>query len=594
MKKLLLSVLTLSTAVMNAYSAQESGTPACPLPFKVNPNLEFVDPTPASRGASNVEDLGIIMDPQGTAVDYTQYGIGISNTQGGLTNGTMEGATWMVYSDNNKVYIANPLGAFHYGFAEGTLSADGKTIRVQLPQPIAAMRDASDLNTPVYYPVTLSIMTLDATPEMLAEGSANYVAETDPEKNYIEYSVDDKGVITQTYPYQADFEYVDNNGWQMPQFPEKWLSCYLTVTRRLQEGIDDDTEKDYWFGYANLNQKFTPLPDDLVYYEIPEDLEWNGDWCLTGGYSPVLVNGAIKDNKIYFKGIGFATADAVIVGEIEGDKVIFKNRQYLGVFQGRYSILSTVTYKEELNEWGYPTTVFTPINEDAVMKYDAAAQTLVQEGEDKGILINGSLEDVFSFGYACNASFRLQTTELLSAAPENPGEPMWSDYSEWYEGYRYSLYFNFPNTNVNGALLNANNMSYRVFFNHEEDPFIFDATEYELAEDMEWLPTTWVAANQYICGYGNSAQVLFFETGYTAVGVQTRNSAPDGKEYLSDIVWLDIPDAGIENVVNDKAVASETMYDITGRRVINPAAGQLVIKVTRFTDGTTKTDKVVF
>ncbi len=595
MKKLLLSALALGAVAAMQAAAPQGYTADAPatatLPVKLNPNFEFVNTMPASRGTT----VDLILEPTGNIKAYTMKGIGISSTTGGLTNSTMQGATEIVWGDDNKVYIHNPLGAFTYGFAEGTLSADGKTIRVQLPQAIAAMREVT-IDDENYYPVNLSVMNLSATPEELEQGLGTYTPETDPEKNYIEYSVDENGVITQVYPYKEDFDMDNSTAWPTPLFPEQMLSCYLTIKKSVYEGGDDESLKDYWFGYANLNQKFTPVPDDLVYYDIPEDLEWDSNWCLTGGYSPVLIDGAIKGDKIYFKNFQYMISDAVVVGEINGNTVTFKDRQCLGIcnLDNRYIIFNGVNYETTLNEWNYPVTTFTLSNEDVIMSYDPETKTLVQQGENKGFILNSLIDDIFYYTYACNPTIRYQSLELLCAAPENPQEPMWSDYSEWYEGYRYCMMANFPNINVKGALLNAEDMAYRVFMNHESEPFIFDAIEYELPEDMEWCPATFTTGNMYICGYGNACQVLFFETGYTAVGIQTRYTAPDGNDYLSDIVWYDIPDDGIATIDADRTVAAESLYDLTGRRVVNPAAGQLLIKVTRFTDGTTKTTKTIF
>lgn len=587
--------MVLCTAgVMSALPVQgytDKAEAGATLPVKLNPNFEFVNVMPASRGLT----VDLILNPEGTRKDYTMKGVGISSTMGGLRDETMQGASDIVWGEDNKVYIHNPLGAFTYGYAEGTLSADGKTIRVQLPQAIAAMRNQT-IDDEDYYPVNLSVMNLASTPEELERGEGRYEAEADPEKNYIEYSIDENGVVTQTYPYKEAFDMDESTQWPTPLFPETMLSCYLSVPKNIYEGGEDPTVKDYWFGYTNLNQKFTPVPNDLIYYEIPEDLEWDGNWCLTGGWSPMLVDGAIKGDKIYFKNLNYMIPDAVIVGEINGNTVTFKDRQCMGICDknNRYIIFNGVTYETTLNEWNYPVLNFTLSNKDVVMSYDPATQTLKQEGENEGFIMNSLIDDIYYYSYACNPTIRFQSDELLCAAPQNPQEPMWADYSEWYEGYRYCAMFNFPNMNVKDALLSADAMDYRVFMNHEEEPFIFDATEYELSEDMEWLPATFISTNMFISGYGNAAQVLFFETGYTAVGVQTRYNAPDGQAYMSDIVWYDIPDSGIDTVDTDRTVAAVAMFDITGRRVLNPAAGQMVIKVTRFTDGTVKTVKTVF
>ena len=133
------------------------------------------------------------------------------------------------------------------------------------------------------------------------------------------------------------------------------------------------------------------------------------------------------------------------------------------------------------------------------------------------------------------------------------------------------------------------NFKYVVYINDEE--WTFDADEYDLEESIEEIP--WSMNNYWIMkNYDSSRHTLsFFVEGIDTFGVQSVYNY-NGMETRSEIVTLDVEEfMGVEDVEAAK-VASVRYYDLTGREVVNPAAG-IVIKRTVFTDGSASSVKTI-
>ncbi|MBP5314443.1 MAG: hypothetical protein J6Y87_01085, partial [Muribaculaceae bacterium] len=55
-----------------------------------------------------------------------------------------------------------------------------------------------------------------------------------------------------------------------------------------------------------------------------------------------------------------------------------------------------------------------------------------------------------------------------------------------------------------------------------------------------------------------------------------------------------MPPTGVETVANDAVETGHIFYNLQGMRVVQPSAGQVLIRVATLSDGTIRTSKVVF
>lgn len=522
----------------------------------------------------------VILSPAGDKVIYSYDGLAIYYSFLGLMAGELTGATDVVYDyDNKKAYLHAPIGSMQEGYVEGTISDDGKKITVKYPQIIGYVEDEDEDGNPTFYPLNISVMN-----QVEVDGFVDFIPAL-PADNVVEYNINEDGTVAMT-PFQDDF-YADDEGYVM--FPEKYLSCYVTVPKSLVEDLEEgeeDSPYDMWYYDGNITQVFEPLPSDLVIYDIPENLDWTPNWRVIGADGNyALCKVAFKDDMVYIGDL-VPESDAVIVGTLQDGKITLKDRQYLGIHEAYDEFIYLLgadaeeAYDEDYDEF---YTSYAINGEDMVFTWNVDKKEMVFEGANKGMLLNASLDYISYYDAFVQPVINFQTDEDLCVAPPAPTIYAYEE----YEGWDPMLVVNFNDVCENGVVLNYENMSFEVFINGELN--VFSAEEYELEEDMTEIPCYF--DNYDLAAYGSTAYITIFDGGIDTIGVRTINNAPDGKKYYSDIDTYQV--AGLKNVESAQDVKAVRYYDLQGRLVANPAAGSLVIKVMTLGDGSNKVVKSI-
>lgn len=555
----------------------------------------------AAKGESRATSL--ITAPKGRTVVTEYSGQGWYQGMQYLTAGKMEGISDIVWDDdNNKVYIHTPIGAFIDGYVVGDVSADKTKITVQLPQPITYASAPNGINYPMY----LSVMkkTTDPTQAVIDPNAGFSYYPVADEENVVEYSIsetEEGTVISMTSPYLRNFERDSQN---YIVWPEEYLSTYVTAPKSIfwtLEAGESDTEINEWFNYGNINQTLSPLPDDVVRYDIPANLNWETNWAIIGK-NPMnsLCKVAFEGDKIYIGDL-IEETDMVLVGTISGDEITFKNNQMLGYddYSGTYMFLQGVTIDEGTDELGYYCR-YTLTGANMVFSWDKDAQTLTFQGTNQGMLLNyGMKKAQWYYGIYKEPVIKAQSDASLCIAPP---VPKISQYFPATATKPIIVMAVFPREAENGALLSYDDMAFRLFLDGEV--MTFNTSDYNLSADMTEIPCVFRSTG--ISSRGREATINLFEDGMESITIQTINNAPDGKQYFSDLHTYQLgpdgilnPDGVIEEFVGLQtitAVSAEKAvryYDIQGRPVANPQAGQLLIKVATLDNGTVIATKVI-
>lgn len=160
------------------------------------------------------------------------------------------------------------------------------------------------------------------------------------------------------------------------------------------------------------------------------------------------------------------------------------------------------------------------------------------------------------------------------------------------------VFFNLPDTDVNGNAIVRDNLSYRMWIQKGEEKSIYTfqkPTYYYVTTPMTDVP--YFYSDGYDLYVGGSAVYLFEEMNtWDKVGVQTIYKGGN-ETHLSDIGWYDMKsgektvETGISEVAANRQ-AVEATFDLQGRRVGASARG-LVIRQQRMADGTVRTVKVL-
>jgi hypothetical protein len=183
-------------------------------------------------------------------------------------------------------------------------------------------------------------------------------------------------------------------------------------------------------------------------------------------------------------------------------------------------------------------------------------------------------------------------SEAVAAVPANPEAVEFFDCGDESGYTRFD--FNINLQDVDGNTLHSDKVTYSIYTDQDQ-LFTFDAATYGegngFDQDMTEIPYGFSGNDFYL------HRVYFYRTNSgdnplltRRIGIQTHYTV-DGVRNSSDIVYLEVIPSAIENVNTGKTVASERYYNIAGQEIKNPSG--IAIKVTRYSDGTTSTTKVV-
>ena len=185
------------------------------------------------------------------------------------------------------------------------------------------------------------------------------------------------------------------------------------------------------------------------------------------------------------------------------------------------------------------------------------------------------------------------------AVPAMPANP---EVKDWYDSGSESGFSTFSFTinlkDVDGNPLVKENVYYSIYTD-DDQIFTFTAERYGdsgVKEDMTLVPYILQAMDLH----PNTGYIYFYRTnaeGYETffnerIGIQVHYIV-DGIDNATDIVYwyLNGTPSAIDEVNDGKSVASVRYYNMAGQEMTQPQG--LTIQVTTYTDGSTRTDKVV-
>lgn len=338
----------------------------------------------------------------------------------------------------------------------------------------------------------------------------------------------------------------------------------------------------YWnLSISEFNEQITELPEGAEVETLVLQHQEGGK----------EVQVAFVGNQVYVQ--SYPSAPGWYVGTVSGDKVTFKNGQFLGYDTNYSSYVWLITghtyeaYDEDYEEYYTAADVV----DEVVFDYDAASKTLTAAADD-ALFINGAKDRVYYAERYIGPKIYVFTE--VAAVPADPEITNFWDYDEDYESSEVD--FTIRTFDVDGNFILASKLSYSVYVDNEL--FEFDPDEYEeLPQAITEIPygtqpdsyinPTWVAF------YFQPAENVGLQTIYRGLGVELR----------SNIVYIDVntrdtytvpyqnPVTAIKGV-NTQQVGAVVYHDVAGRTVQAGAKG-FVLKTVTLADGTQKTLKVV-
>lgn len=356
------------------------------------------------------------------------------------------------------------------------------------------------------------------------------------------------------------------------------------------------TEDGEWTGYGdykNVSFKEKDVPVSLPASAVAQTYQLDYGDPETENTDSRLVKVAFDGDDVYVGSLTDSNPDAWAKGKIDGDKVVFDGKQYMGIDEEKgYHSYFVPAGRTQVYDSYYDEMVDSLYFADqTVFDFNAEAKTLKSDGS---FLVNAGKNNV-----AYIADYNKPQLKEWANVPAAPKDPEITDFMAYDEGYGYGgMQIYLDKTSVDGNMLDAKNLFYNIYFDGEL--FTFYPDEYiALKDEMTDIPYDF-ADNYDIYASGSSHTVYFYFTGFETVGVQEIYRY-EGKEYKSNLVTYDVDEEGnLTTGINHAAVSGDSAAgvtgvsytDISGRSVNNPTSG-LYLKTVKFADGSQKTVKFI-
>ncbi len=483
---------------------------------------------PKLRSVQNAEE--IIYAVEGTKLNYYRTATcWYYDSENSATNmGEKTNETHVVFN-GNEVYIKNPFAFFStQTWIKGT--RNGNTITFPNKQPI--LEQVIDKVTYVYY---AELMTVD-------ENSGAYI----PLDGDIVMTINEKNEIF--------YEGAANNAFQ-------WNDI-IALT-------DESGE---WFGYGEMVATFTPVPAEEAPV-MPAHVT-RSTYKMTYQDITKIVEVGIDGNDIYVTNLPDVAPSLTIKGTLQANgDITFENLQYMGFndIKGYNTYFLAFNSKDQV----YPV--------EATFTYDAINKTYTAINQI--ILFNTNRSELEYMFIASEPVLELWEETLI--APADPTIQV-IEVGDGVERNYSAMMFTVPSIDVNGAYINTENLYYNLLVDGEVITFTKDEYEGLKVDPLTDIPHAY--ADDWNVMYMSANQRLIYFNGvdFKTAGVQSLYIVGD-QIIKSNVVTIENPTLGIEEITNSKPEGKPEYYDLFGRKLNAPQKG---INIERYPDGTTR--KIIY
>ena len=280
----------------------------------------------------------------------------------------------------------------------------------------------------------------------------------------------------------------------------------------------------------------------------------------------VYVHGASRDQ----------VPDAWMQGEVDRNKLVFP-LQYAGSttsFMVYFAGADAIYEQDQQGYWNwryYWSDGSTNFDFDQMRRTFSTQQALLANSSDTGV---DRAEVMLS------PSFR-----PFTEVPATPVDPAITYYQDM--GAFKILVLNVPLKSTEDGFLNPEKVSYQLFVDDEEEPFVFYPDEYkQLTEPIDEVPYFFpreqkeMYERSYI--YEKGSYVYLFQNDLQRIGIQAIYRGGD-EEHRSNIFYYDIADNNAISATTRANSATTRQFDLMGRPAAKAHKG---LTISRRADGT--------
>ncbi len=460
-------------------------------------------------------------------------------------------------ADNKTVYIYNPVNSFYTSSWVKATRTQGDTLEVKLPQHIAHVdysEDGSDAQDAYLYKMKLESVEEDG------ETYSTFVPDTDQTAKFI---------------YRND----------------SLLFINTTADSKLLGVADADGS---WYGYGDYVSQWGVFNDEPVSPEHTEaDVVSQTAMVYdeSGQTYGRIVKTTQEDDKYFVQGLNRNMPSAWAKGTADGNKIVFKSKQFMGLdpVTESFTFFQPLGHEEITIDYGdgdVETYTDYCLMDSIVFDFDRDNLAMVS---DSSLCVNQGYQQVNQI-YTYDAPAFTPWEDK----PRTPAAPIDVTYEPYDEDYGYGYLTFVPNEFTDDEaedvdLLDVSKLYFNVYI--DDDVYTFDPDDYtSLTEPLTDIPYDFTDDNQII-NYAGQFTIMTYITGFDKIGVQAIYKG-GGETRKSEIVYIDL--ASVKNATADGATPLSTTYtDLLGRSVVKPTGHGVFVKNVRFSDGTVKSVKFV-
>lgn len=515
--------------------------------------------TAQPKKAKRIADYPEIIDsqPEGTLLEnWSQYADGWYLSVDAPTQWEADGTLCqLVLGNDNSVYIKDPISNLSVDAWIKGYKAEGDTVVFNLPQKLCIGENSE---------------TGEQTDCVAMRMVAKYYTD-DKGNNFVTYIPDTKSQIVKYVMHNDTLRMVSEDG------------MILGLASVADGG---------WMGFGDKAHKRYKVKDPMY---APQNTDAAQSYILThtpyeDEQSHIQVRVAIEGNDIFISGLSPYYPDAWVKGTLNGNKVVFKGKQYMGVDEIHNSHDYFMPIEKEHKEMDLGGGLMVPYDsliytDEVVFDFDVQSKELSTDGN---MIVSGGKEFVNSLYSYYNASMTPWDNKPgMPATPEINTLWPYDEDAGWG-----AIEFNMSSYDVDGNYLDPANLYYRIYL--DDNPYVYTPDKHiDLVEDMTDVPYLF-DGNDWLVN-GDIRVTYFYRGDFTYIGVQAIyiDKNDNNKRYESPIVWYnnEAP-AAVEEINANNAVKSVYFTDLCGRKVAHPQHG-IYLRTAKKADGTVVTSKVV-
>ncbi len=333
-----------------------------------------------------------------------------------------------------------------------------------------------------------------------------------------------------------------------------------------------------WNYYKGGDVLTSIVPQQDLTPVIPDDVQME-TWNYISELASYTVEVGFNAENAYIRGLCVKAPDAVMVGQIVGDDLVFDSTQIIGLDEYGGLVYAAPVTIELVNLPGYGIVrSLQRIPGNITMKYDAE-HNIINKVQDISFTTTPTGE-IHHVGWLENF-----TIGKPDGAPIEVAAPTDVEFTPSDGTYASELWFRLSYVYGGINLLDPSKLYFSIYLDGE--PFTFDTDEFpSISGATDEIPYGYddtEVTPQYGFAFSNKMQgVVIHPEGFETIGVQGVYIDGDNV-YRSEIVTVEVkkedpndPDDAIDEI--NAAAGTVEMFDLSGRKVNGSAKGVVIVR----------------